>query len=202
VDCGSSHPSGLLTIIGMGAASLFPGITPEQAFPTVISELFSPLLGGIILAALLCAVMSSADTTLLSASTILSIDIIGRFRPTANQSGVLPRSRWAIVLLGICALIVALMLKGVISALLFAYTVYTAGVILPVLAGFFKNRLKVTSTGALAALTGGGSAGLISKLLAIKYLDLGALLISGVLLFLVSYIDRRYRSTGLRPGPR
>ena len=180
----------------MGAASLFPGITPEQAFPTVISELFSPLLGGIILAALLCAVMSSADTTLLSASTILSIDIIGRFRPTANQSGVLPRSRWAIVLLGICALIVALMLKGVISALLFAYTIYTAGVILPVLAGFFKNRLKVTPTGALAALIGGGSAGLISKLLAIKYLDLGALLISGALLFLVSYIDRRYRSTG------
>ncbi len=185
-----------ITIIGMGAASLFPGITPEQAFPTVISELFSPLLGGIILAALLCAVMSSADTTLLSASTILSIDIIGRFRPTANQSGVLPRSKWAIVLLGICALIVALMLKGVISALLFAYTVYTSGVILPVIAGFFKNRLKVTPTGALAALIGGGSAGLISKLLAIKYLDLGALLISGVLLFLVSYIDRRYRSTG------
>ncbi len=185
-----------ITVIGMGAASLFPGITPEQAFPTVISELFSPLLGGIILAALLCAVMSSADTTLLSASTILSIDIIGRFRSTANQSGVLPRSRWAIVLLGICALIVALMLKGVISALLFAYTVYTAGVILPVLAGFFKNRLKVTPTGALAALIGGGSAGLISKLFAIKYLDLGALLISGALLFLVSYIDRRYRSTG------
>ena len=185
-----------ITVIGMGAASLFPGITPEQAFPTVISELFSPLLGGIILAALLCAVMSSADTTLLSASTILSIDVIGRFRPTANQSDVLPRSKWAIVLLGICALIVALMLKGVISALLFAYTVYTSGVILPVIAGFFKNRLKVTPTGALAALIGGGSAGLISKLLAIKYLDLGALLISGVLLFLVSYIDRQYRSTG------
>ncbi|MBL7125696.1 MAG: sodium:solute symporter family protein [Dehalococcoidales bacterium] len=185
-----------ITIIGMGAASLFPDIAPEQAFPTVISELFSPLLGGIVLAALLCAVMSSADTTLLSASTILSIDIIGRFRPTANQSGVLPRSRWAIVLLGICSLIVALMLKGVISALLFAYTIYTSGVILPVIAGFFKNRLKVTPTGALAALIGGGSAGLISKLFAIKYLDLGALLISGVLLFLVSYIDRRYRSTG------
>ena len=100
------------------------------------------------------------------------------------------------MLLGICALVVALMLKGVISALLFAYTIYTAGVILPVLAGFFKNRLKVTPTGALAALIGGGSAGLISKLLAIKYLDLGALLISGALLFLVSYIDHRYRSTG------
>ncbi|MBU2536378.1 MAG: sodium:solute symporter family protein [Chloroflexota bacterium] len=184
-----------ITVIGMGAAALFPDIAPEQAFPTVISELFSPLLSGIVLAALLCAVMSSADTTLLSASTILSIDIIGRFRPATSQKNILPRSRLAIVLLGICALVVALMLKGVISALLFAYTIYTSGVILPVLAGFFRNRLKVTPAGALAALIGGGTVGLISKLFAVKYLDLGALLISGVLLFLVSYVNRRFRST-------
>jgi len=183
-----------ITIIGMGAASLFPNIAREQAFPTVIRELFSPLVSGIVLAALLCAVMSSADTTLLSASTILTIDIIGRFRPTAGQTNILPRSKWAIVLLGICSLVVALMLKEIISALLFAYTIYTSGVIIPVIAGFFKHRLKVTSAGALAALIGGGSVGLLSKLLSIKYLDLGALLFSAVLLFLVSYINHRFQS--------
>jgi SSS family solute:Na+ symporter len=183
-----------VAIIGMGAAVMFPDITPEQAFPTVISELFSPLLSGIVLAALLCAVMSSADTTLLSASTILTVDIIGRFKPTENPENVLPRSRWAIILLGICALVIALMLDGIISALLFAYTVYASGVIVPVIFGFFRNRLKVTPAGAMAALVGGGTAGLLSKLLAIKYLDLWALLISGVLLFLVSYIHRRVRA--------
>ncbi len=184
-----------IAFIGMGAAAMFPDIAPEQAFPTVIRELFSPLVSGIVLAALLCAVMSSADTTLLSASTILTIDIMGRFQSNAGQSGILPRSRWAIVLLGICSLIVALMLKGVISALLFAYTIYTSGVIIPVLAGFFKDRLKVTSAGALAALIGGGAVGLISKLLNINYLDLGALLVSALLLFLVSYIHHRFRAT-------
>jgi len=95
--------------------------------------------------------------------------------------------------MGICSLIVALALKGVISALLFAYTVYTAGVILPVIAGFFKNRLKVTPAGALAALIGGGSVGLVSKLLAVRYLDLGALLLSGLLLFLVSLTQNRLK---------
>jgi len=180
-----------ITFIGMGAAALFPEISPEQAFPMVIKEVFSPLLGGIVLAALLCAVMSSADTTLLSASTILIVDIVGWLRPSLSPSKILPRSRWAIVLLGICSLVVALALKGVISALLFAYTVYTGGVILPVIAGFFKNRLKVTSSGALAALIGGGVAGLISKLLAIQYLDLGALLLSALLLFIVSFIENR-----------
>ena len=182
-----------ITLIGMGASALFPEIAPEQALPMVIKEVFSPLLGGIVLAALLCAVMSSADTTLLSASTILMVDIVGWFRPSVNQSKVIPRSRWVIVLLGICSLIVALALKGVISALLFAYTIYTCGVILPVIAGFFKNRLKVTPLGALAALIGGGSAGLISKLLKIQYLDLGALLLSGLLLFIVSFVDNRLK---------
>ena len=186
-----------VTLIGMGAAVLFPGISPEQAFPTVIKEIFSPLLGGVVLAALLCAVMSSADTTLLSASTILMIDIIGRSRPSLIENNkVLPRSRWAIVLLGLCSLAVALMLKGVISALLFAYTVYTCGVILPVIAGFFKDRLKVTPTGALAALIGGGAAGLASKLLTIKYLDLWALLLGGLLLFAVSFIDNKLKKRG------
>jgi len=172
---------------------MFPEISPELALPMVIKEVFSPLLGGIVLAALLCAVMSSADTTLLSASTILMVDIVGWFRPSLRQEKVIPRSRWVIVLLGICSLVVALALKGVISALLFAYTIYTTGVILPVIAGFFKSRLKVTPSGALAALIGGGTAGLISKLLGIKYLDLGALLISILLLFLVSFIDNKLK---------
>ena len=187
-----------ITLIGMGAAAMFPEIAPEQALPMVIKEVFSPLLGGIVLAALLCAVMSSADTTLLSASTILMVDIVGWFKPSLRQKNIVPRSRWLIALLGICSLIVALALKGVISALLFAYTIYTTGVILPVIAGFFKSRLKVTPLGALVALIGGGSAGLISKLLVIKYLDLGALLLSILLLFLVSFIDNKLKKRSTR----
>jgi len=195
-------PLGLaITLIGMGAAILFPEISPEQAFPTVIRELFSPLIGGLVLAALLCAVMSSADTTLLSASTILTVDILGWLKPARKPGEILPRSRRVIALLGICSLLVALMLKGVISALLFAYTVYTCGIILPVIAGFFKDRLKVTATGALAALIGGGVTGLLSKLLSVPYLDLGALALSMALLFLVSFIENRM-TRGNSPGIR
>lgn len=180
-----------ITLIGMGASVLFPQIAPELAFQTVIREVLPPFVGAIVLAALLCAIMSSADTCLLSASTILTMDIVGWFKPSLSQQRILLISRWGIVVLGIISLILALILQGVISALLFAYTIYTGGVILPVLAGFYKNRLKVTPTGALAALIGGGSAALISKIFAIKYLDLGALLISGLLLLVVSLVDNR-----------
>jgi len=183
-----------ITLIGMGASALFPQISPEQALPMVVKEVLPPFLGGIVLAALLCAVMSSADTTLLSASTILTVDIIGRFRPALSQRETLTLSRWMIVVMGFGSLALALALKGIINALLFAYTVYTAGLILPVIAGFYKNRLRVTPAGALAALIGGGSVALISKLFDIKYLDLGALLLSVLLLFLVSFIDNKMKA--------
>jgi len=182
-----------ITLMGMGAAALFPQIPSEQAFPMVIKEVLPPFLGGIVLAALLCAVMSSADTCLLSASTILMVDIVQRFKPSLDQRKILSLSRWGIVILGLSSLMLALILKGVISALLFAYTIYTCGLILPVIAGFYKNRLRVTPVGALAAIIGGGLAALISKLFVIKYLDLGSLLISGFLLLTVSFIDNRMK---------
>jgi len=77
------------------------------------------------------------------------------------------------------------------QSLLFAYTIYTAGLILPVIAGFYKDKLKVTPVGALAAIVGGGSVALVSKLLDIRYLDLGSLLIGAFLLFAVSLIDNK-----------
>jgi len=59
----------------MGASALFPQIAPEQAFPAVITGVLPPLVGAVVPAALLAAVMSSADTTLLTASTILTADV-------------------------------------------------------------------------------------------------------------------------------
>jgi len=183
-----------ITVIGMGASALFPQISPEQALPMVVKEVLPTFLGGVVLAALLCAVMSSADTCLLSASTILSVDIVGRLKPSLSQGTILALSRWLIAGLGIGSLLLAIVLNGVISALLFAYTLYTCGLILPVVAGFYRSRLKVTPLGALMAIIGGGSAALISKLFDIKYLDLGGLFISVLLLFLVSFIENRMRS--------
>jgi SSS family solute:Na+ symporter len=180
-----------ITVIGMGAAAISPQISPEQAFPVVITGVLPPFLGGIVIAALLGAVMSSADTTLLTAGTILNVDIIEHFRPKTSPAKTLASSRWMMVILGACSLALALALQGIISALLFAYTVYTSGLIPTVIAGFYKDRLKVTPHGALAAIIGGGSAALISQILHIQYLDLGGLLISVGLLFMVSFIDNR-----------
>jgi SSS family solute:Na+ symporter len=194
-----------ITVIGMGASALYPQITPDQAFPMVITEMLPPLLGGLVLAALLCAFMSSADTTLLSASTILTVDIVARCWPALHQRKTLSLTRYGVVLLGAISLLVALFIHGdIYNAIFFAFSIFTAGVILPVIAGFYKNRLKVTSLGALVAVIGGGGTALISKLPAIvdlsrvpvigilasiPYLDLWALAVSALLLFAVSFIE-------------
>jgi SSS family solute:Na+ symporter len=182
-----------ITLIGMGASALFPGISPEQALPVIITGVLPPFMGGVVLAALLGALMSSADTCLLSASTIMTVDIVGRFKKFLSPAGTMSYSRWAMVIIGVAALLLALVMKGVISTLLFAYTVYTAGIIPPVIIGFYKERFRVTPLGALAAIIGGGTSALISKILNIAYLDLGSLAISVSLLFLVSFWDNRLK---------
>jgi solute:Na+ symporter, SSS family len=183
-----------ITLLGMGAFALFPGISPEQAFPMLITNVLPPLAAGIVLAALISAVMSTASSTLMSAGAILSVDIIGYFKKTLPANRSLALSRWGILIIGIASLGLALKLTSVIGALLFAYTIYTCGVILPVIAGFYKDKLKVTPTAALFAIIGGGFAGLASKIWSIKYLDLGALLISGLILLLVSLIENRIKA--------
>ena len=106
------------------------------------------MLVGLVLAALLSAVMSSAVTCLLSASTILTVDVIHKFKPAITEDTLLVITKWGIVVLGLVALAVALLLKEIISSLLYAYTIYTAGMIPIVIAGFYKEKLRVTTMGA------------------------------------------------------
>jgi SSS family solute:Na+ symporter len=181
-----------VVIIGMSAFVLFPDITSEQALPTIVKEIMPPLMSGLVLAALLCAVMS--PSLLLSASTIVTEDIIHKLKPSINEKQVLLISRISVAVMGTLSLLVALYFKGIINSLLYAYTIYTAGVIPLIIAGFYREKLKVTPLAALVALAGGGSLGLISQLLKIKYLDLGALGTSIILLFGVSLIERGIKS--------
>jgi SSS family solute:Na+ symporter len=189
-----------VVLIGMGARVLYPQISPEQAFPQIISGILSPWLGGLVLAALIAALMSSADTCLLSQGVILTEDVIKRFVPSLSEKRTIWLTRLNIALLGGLALGLAMILKGVISSLLFAYTIFTCGLVVPVIVGFYKEKLKPTPQGALAALAGGGAIGLMGRIpgldIPLKE-DLGLIgfAVSAVLLFTVSYLARRSSST-------
>jgi len=188
-----------ITLIGMGAKVLYPEISAEGAFPQVIASVLSPGLSGLLLAALVAALMSSADTCLLSQGVILTQDIIKQFLPSLSEKKTILLTRLNIIILGLLALGLAMILKGVISSLLFAYTIFTCGLVVPVIAGFYKEKLKVTPRGALAALIGGGVVGLLGKVPGLDIPlkgDLGLIgfAVSAVLLFGVSLLDPKRSS--------
>ena len=190
-----------ITLIGMAAAVLFPTVPPGQAFPTVIKETMPAVLVGLVLAALLSAVMSSAVTCLLSVSTILTTDVIYKFKPVLTEDKLLKITKWGIVLLGLVALGVALLIKEIIPSLQFAYTIFTAALVPAVIAGFFKEKLRVTNSGALVAIIAGGTSALIMKICTsvikdantVALLTLIPLFISIVLLFGVSWGERYFK---------
>jgi len=188
-----------IIFIGMAAKVLYPEIAAEGAFPQVITSVLSPSLSGLILAALVAALMSSADTCLLTQGVILTEDIIKRVHPALDEGKTVLLTRLSLIGLGLAALGLALALKGVISSLLFAYTIFTCGLVVPVVAGFYKDKLKVTPRGALAALIGGGVVGLLGKVPGLDIPlkgDLGLIgfAVSAVLLFGVSLLDPKKSS--------
>jgi len=150
----------LLATLGLFLRSLFPGILPESALPTALTQLAPTGLRGIIVVGVLGAVMSSADTTLISASTILSLNVLGPGLGL-GEGGRLRLTRILVVVLGLVAWGVASFQRGIIDSLLLAYTVFVGGVALPTLASFWKERLGITSTAALWAVALGGATALL-----------------------------------------
>lgn len=176
-----------ITMVGMSARVLFPGISPEASFPTMITHVLPIGVSGLVIAALLSAVMSSADTCLLTTSTILSVDVIRAFlRPAISERSLLVLSRFLIAVIGVFSLFLALRLKGVIPSLLLGYTVYTSGLVFPVLLGFYRDRLGVRREAAILAMLAGGGLALMGKLMGLKDFGLYGFFLSGVTLIIGS----------------
>ncbi len=134
----------LITSLGIFSRSLYPALSPEQAIPALLTGLLTPGIQGLVAAALLAAFMSSADTSLMTATSILTLDLYKRARPDAGANHLLNVSRAIALVLGACALILAVSLPSIIKTLMIAYTVFTSGLLLPVVAGFYRERLGLT----------------------------------------------------------
>lgn len=144
-----------IALIALSAIVLVPGLEESEAvfaMPRAIL-LLGPVFAGIIFAAFVSVMLSSADSVLISSGTILTIDIIKRDNILISRIGML--------IIGLLALGLALYLNNIINTLVLAYTIFTAGLTLPIIFGFYKNKTKVSSTGALISLISGGSVSLI-----------------------------------------
>ncbi len=132
----------ILFFIALYARLHFPNIDPEMALPRTILQLNNPVIGGIIIAALMCAVMSSADSILNSATAIFVKDLYEKY--LSNSEVIRKRgliiARFSSVVLGLLGIAMAIALPNVIDLLLLTYNLWAPGIILPVLAGVFSKR--------------------------------------------------------------
>ncbi|MDH7597293.1 MAG: sodium:solute symporter family protein [Methanothrix sp.] len=168
-----------ITSIGIFARHLLPEIRPEDALPLLMTDVIPNWAAGVTAAAFLAAAMSSADTSLLTASSILTLDL-------GLGSGVRARGM-AALFVGSCSLMLAISRPGIISTLMLAYTVFTGAFLVPVLAGFHRERLGLTQNSATVGILCGG----ITSLMLGGVFPLSGICASAFAMVIVSAVEKR-----------
>ncbi len=129
-------------ILGLCARRIRPGLAqPEMALPVLLAEVLPPWLGGLGLAALFAAEISTADAVLFMLSTSLARDLYHAYlRPDADDATLLRlarRSAWGAGALGTA---LALLLPTVVDALKAFYGVLSVALFAPLVIGLMTPR--------------------------------------------------------------
>ena len=129
-------------LFGMTMRALSPGLgNPELALPRLTTDVLPPWLGGLALAALFAAEISTADAVLFMLATSLSRDLFQAvLRPRATDAELLRVGRLAAGGGGALGVLLALVLPSVASALILFYGVMTAALFMPLLVGLLSRR--------------------------------------------------------------
>lgn len=97
---------GILFVDNQLAGNLDDG---ERIFMLLVNSMFHPVIAGILLAAILAAIMSTADSQLLVSSSALAEDFYKQvFRPQATSEEIVTVGRIAVIVLSVIALLLAM----------------------------------------------------------------------------------------------
>ncbi len=146
-----------LILIPISFGLTYLGIISQQMQSTGIVSFAEHLLPGwaygLFIAALLSAVMSSADTTLLTSSMIVN----QLFTRNLDNKNSLKSTRLIVVFMGVFSIVIALFVTSIIQSLLFALTFFSGAFVVPTLAGLLNIRVNKTRV-VYAIIIGGGVA--------------------------------------------
>ncbi|HWO01685.1 MAG TPA: sodium:solute symporter family protein [Blastocatellia bacterium] len=139
----------LIGIIARGRFSELPN--HELALPTLLTQALPLWLGALLLGAIFSAELSAADAVLFMLSTSLSKDLYkGFINRRADDAQLMRIARGSAVACGVVGALLAMLLPTVISALTIFYTLLTAALFLPLIAGLYSTR--VTARAAISAM--------------------------------------------------
>lgn len=156
-------------LIGAAARVLLPDLSnPDDAFAAVTQLLVAPGVRGLVFAAALAAMMSTASGAIIACATVFTSDLLPLLRRGAAAEG--PRGgarssglgayRLSMLVFGLGVLGVATVLSDVVTALVISYNILVAGLLVPILGGMLWPRATLVgaysamAAGTLAVLTG------------------------------------------------
>ncbi|CAM3625598.1 sodium/proline symporter PutP [Parendozoicomonas haliclonae] len=166
---------------------------PEEIFMLLVNSLFHPVVAGILLAAILAAIMSTADSQLLVCSTAFAEDFYkDMFHREASQRQVLWAGRIGVIVIATLATLLALNPESsVLGMVAYAWAGFGAAFGPALLISLFWKTM--TRNGALAGILVGGATVVIWSQLDGGLFDLYELLpgfvFSTLAIVLVSLVD-------------
>ncbi|HXC09832.1 MAG TPA: sodium:solute symporter, partial [Steroidobacteraceae bacterium] len=154
-------------LIGAAGRVFLPPLAEgDLAFAQIVNAVLPVGLRGLVLAAALAAIMSTASACLLAASTVLLEDVYLRLRGTLS-TGSIAQSRGVTLALGLVMTVASCVMHDVITALTVAYDLLVGGLLVPIIGAMIWPR--GTTAGALASIALGSA--LVVLFLALDGLD-------------------------------
>ncbi len=147
---------GLVFLIGIVGLVFYPNLeNPDHFFPKLAVEILPVWLGSILLASVAAAVMSSADTALITASSIFITDFYNKdSRKNISEKKILKISRLSVIVIGVIAFIVAFIFPTVADLVLFYNSLLASVALAPIVFGLFWKR--ASKAGAFYGSLSGG----------------------------------------------
>ena len=142
-------------LIGLVALAMDPTLDSNLAMAHVVVTVLPPVLKGLVIAAVISIVMSSADSFLNSASIAFINDVVQPLRsePLAARHRLL-LAKAVTFTVGVLSIIFALAIEGILDILIYAYTYWAPVVLVPLIATIYGYRKGVSGfvAGALAGI--------------------------------------------------
>ncbi len=130
-------------LIGLVALAMNPSIDANLAMPYVIQEALPPVLQGIVIAAIISIIMSSADSFLNAAAIAFSNDIIKPIRKIPlTLKAELKMARIVTLAVGILAVVFALSIDSILDILIYSYNFWAPTILVPLAAAMLGAKLS------------------------------------------------------------
>nr|WP_275665105.1 sodium/proline symporter PutP [Vibrio sp. Isolate34] len=144
---------GLIYVTNSGAPKLDDG---EKIFMLLVNAMFHPVIAGILLAAILAAIMSTADSQLLVSSSALAEDLYKQvLKKDATSEEIVRVGRFAVILISLIALVLAMTPdSSVLGLVSYAWAGFGAAFGPAIVLSLYWPRMN--RNGALAGIVVGG----------------------------------------------